>query len=40
MIREAVITPKNENSGLKKTRTSILQQFLPMERKNHVPDFF
>jgi len=43
MIREAVITPKNENSGLKLILTNILRLLSHMGRKkpgrNFVPQF-
>lgn len=39
MIREAAITPKNENGGLKLILTNTLQLLLLMERKNPVYKF-
>ena len=40
MIREAAITPKNENSGLKPILTNIWRLLSLMERKNPVHNFF
>jgi len=40
MIREAAITPKNENSGLKPILTNIWRLLSLTERKNPVHNFF
>ena len=40
MIREAAITPKNENSGLKRILTNISRRLSLTERKNPVHNFF